>query len=247
MTAQPVALITGGTSGIGLATAQELRDRGYAVVVTGKNPDTLATARRVLPAETTVLQADARVLADAAIVAEEIRTRHGALDAVFLNAGTGPMQPIEAVDEATFDAIFDTNVKGQFFTLQAVLPLIREGGAVVLMSALGVRVGAPNYSVATASRGAMMGMVAPLAVELAPRGIRVNAVVPAAIATPAFDNLGLPDEAKAALGEFIAGRVLVGRGGVPEDVARLVSFLVSRDAGFINGACLPVDGGMGAS
>lgn len=243
----PVALITGGTTGIGRATALELHRRGYAVVVTGRNPATIATARDELPAEITVVQADARDIATADHVADELRTRHGRLDAVFLNAGTGVMQPVEQVTEATFDETFATNVKGNYFTLQKALPLIRDGGAIVIMSALGVRLGAPNYSVATATRGATMALVAPLAVELAPRRIRVNAITPAAIDTPAFDKLGLPDDALTAFNQRTRDRVPLHRFGTAAEVAKLVTFLLSEDASYINGAVVPIDGGMGIS
>jgi NAD(P)-dependent dehydrogenase (short-subunit alcohol dehydrogenase family) len=216
-------------------------------VVTGQNPERIASAKKALPSDVAVLRADARVLADTQAVADEIRTRYGRLDALFLNAGVGPMQPIEAVDEASFDDNFAVNVKGQFFTLQKVLPLLQEGASVVLMTAVGVFLGAPSYSVATATRGAMLALVAPLAAELAPRRIRVNAVSPAAIETPALAKLGLPPEQLAAFGKWIGGRLLVGRSGSPEDVAHLVAFLVSTEASFINGACIPIDGGMSIS
>jgi NAD(P)-dependent dehydrogenase (short-subunit alcohol dehydrogenase family) len=239
-----VALITGGTTGIGFATARLLSDHGYAVVVTGQNPERIAAARSALPSDVVVIRADARRLADTQAVADEIRTRYGTLDALFLNAGIGPMAPVEAVGEAAFDDNFAVNVKGQFFTLQKVLPLLKEGASIVLMGALGVRIGVPNYSVATATRGAMMAMVAPLAVELAPRRIRVNAVAPSAIATPAFEKLGLTPEQITGFDKWISARLLTAGPGTAEDVARLVVFLLSSASGFITGSCLPIDGGM---
>src|SRR5262249_252594 len=161
-------------------------------------------------ADVVVMRADARVLPDTQAVADEVRSRFGRLDALFLNAGVGPMQRVGAVTEAAFDDNFAVNVKGQFFTLQKVLPLMGEGTSVVLRRALGIYLGVPNYSVGTATRGAMMAMVAPLAVELAPRRIRVNAVLPGAIETPAFAKLGLSPEELTRLGQWIQPRLLVG-------------------------------------
>jgi NAD(P)-dependent dehydrogenase (short-subunit alcohol dehydrogenase family) len=244
---RPVALITGGTTGIGFATARILHEQNYAVVVTGENPERIAAAAKLLPEDILVLRADARVLADTQTVANEIRTRYGKLDALFLNAGVGPMQPIEAVDEASFDNTFAVTIKGQFFMLQKVLPLLQDGASVVLMTAQGVAIGLPSYAVPTAAKGAMRALVAPLAVELAPRRIRVNAVSPAAIETPAVAKLGLRPEQLAAFGEKIGSRVLVGRTGTAEDVGRMVAFLLSPAASFINGTCIPIDGGMSVS
>jgi NAD(P)-dependent dehydrogenase (short-subunit alcohol dehydrogenase family) len=247
LNSRPVALITGGTTGIGLATARLLNAEGYAVLVTGQNHDTLAAARRALPEDVVVIRADARSIADAERVAGELKKRFGKVDAVFLNAGSGRFMPIEAVDEAAYDEHFSINVKGQFFTLQKVLPLLTRGGSVIFCGALGVKKGAPNWSVYSATKGALLAMVPALAVELAPRGIRVNAVTPGPTDTPAWDKLGLPAEAMREFRDMVSARVPLGRFGVDEEVARVVAFLVSPGASYITGANIAIDGGLGAS
>jgi NAD(P)-dependent dehydrogenase (short-subunit alcohol dehydrogenase family) len=244
---RPVALITGGTTGIGLATARALHAEGYAVLVTGQNPDTLAAAQRELPEDVVVFRADSRSIGDAERVAGEIEKRFGKVDVVFLNAGAGRFMPIEAVDEAAYDEHFSVNVKGQFFTLQNVLPLLARGGSVIFCGALGPKKGAPNWSIYSATKGALLAMVPALAVELAPRGIRVNAVTPGPIDTPAWDRLGLPAEAMRGFKEMVSARVPLGRFGVDEEVARVVAFLVSPGASYITGASIAIDGGLGAS
>jgi NAD(P)-dependent dehydrogenase (short-subunit alcohol dehydrogenase family) len=242
---RPVALITGGTTGIGLATARVLHAEGYAVLVTGQNPETLAAAQSALPKDVVVFRADSRLIADAERVAGELKKRFGKVDLIFLNAGFSRFIPLESVDEAMYDDLFNVNVKGQFFTLQKALPLLTEGGSVIFNSSLsGERKSIANYSVYSATKGALLAMVPPLAVELGGRGIRVNAVSPGPIATPAFEKLGLPPEAVREFTETISARVPLGRIGADEEVARVVAFLASPAAGYINGVSIIIDGGM---
>jgi NAD(P)-dependent dehydrogenase (short-subunit alcohol dehydrogenase family) len=242
-----VALITGGTTGIGFATARVLHEKGFAVLVTGANPETLAVAARSLPSEIVVLKADARCMSDAAHVADELKQRFGRVDFAFLNAGAGRMLPIEAVDEAAFDEHFDINVKGQFFTLQKILPLLAEGGSVLFTTAVGAHRGFPAWSVYSATKGAISALVPALAAELAPRGIRVNAVRPGPIDTPAFGKLGLPAEVIAAFSQGIPKRIPLGRSGTPEEVAEVVAFLATPAARYITGTTIEVDGGMSSA
>src|SRR5258708_28122406 len=208
---RPTAFITGGTSGIGFATARILHEQGFAVLVTGQNPETIAAAQRSSPGEVAVLRADARILADADRVAGELKQRFGRIDFAFLNAGIIRMLPLEAVDEAAFDEHFDINVKGQFFALQKTLPLLAEGGSVLFTSSVGAHTGFPGCSVYRLPKGAIAALVPALAAELAPRGIRANALCPGAIDTPAFDKLALPAEMIAALPRGIPPRLPLGR------------------------------------
>lgn len=240
---KPVALITGGTTGIGFATARLLHEKGYAVLVTGANPETLAAAKRSLPGEVVVLKADARSLADIAQIADELKQRFGKVDFAYLNAGVSRMLPLEAVDEAFFDDHFDINVKGSLFTLQKILPLLSNGASVLFTTSVGAERGAPNYCVALATKGATAALVPSLAAELAPRGIRVNAIRPGAIDTLAFDKLGLPAEAIAGFRQMLPSRIPQGRMGSAEDVAEVAAFLASPAARYVTGTTVDVDGG----
>lgn len=242
-TSAPVALVTGGTTGIGLATAQVLHKRGYAVMVTGRNPDSLAAARRVLPDDVVVFRADARSVADADAVAAELSRRFGKLDLAFLNAGVTSLVPLEALDEETYDWHFDTNLKGQVFLLQKVLPLLGRGSSVVLTSSTGSDRGNPGMAVYAATKGAQLSLMRTLAVELAPRGIRVNAVSPGPIETPMMTKLGMPADKLDDFKVSFAARIPTGRFGTPEEIGNAVAFLGSAEASYITGANLVADGG----
>lgn len=231
--AAKTALITGGTSGIGKATAELLHSRGYRVMVTGRgNVDDAG-----LPGDVIAVQADAGSLADIDQAAEQAREHLGSLDLLYLNAGISRPGPIESTDEAAFDALFDINVKGNFFTLQKALPLLNEGASVVFTIGAGEGLGAAM----TASKGALLPLVRSLALELAPRRIRVNAVSPGLIDTPAYSKLGISPDTLATWGEGVP----LGRVGAPADIAEAVAFLASDSAGYITGDNLVVSGGLG--
>jgi NAD(P)-dependent dehydrogenase (short-subunit alcohol dehydrogenase family) len=239
---RPVAFITGGTSGIGLATARVLHAEGYAVLVTGQNPQTLEKARDTLPDDVVVVRADARSIADAEQVATELEDRFGKVDVAFLNAGSGVVGPIDTIDEAGYDETFDVSVKGQVFTLQKILPLLGNGSVVIFTSAIGAHRGIPGWSVYSAAKGALLPLTRGLAIELAPRGIRVNAVTPGTIDTPAVHKL-LGEDQMPGFRRHVNATVPMGRIGTDEDVARAVAYLASPAAGFITGTEIVIDGG----
>ncbi len=238
---KPTALITGGTSGIGKSTADLLHQRGYQVIVTGQNPDTIAAAERALPKDILVLRADARSLTETDNVVQAIRDRFGTLDVLFLNAGISRPQPVDSVDEATFDDLVNVNFKGQFFTLQKALPLLGDGGSIIFTVGIGVTRGVPGGTITAATRGALLSLMPSLALELAPRQIRVNAVSPGAIETPMWDKLEVPAQAREALGATIP----FGRFGTTGEIAEVVAFLASGAARYITGQNIVVAGGSG--
>ncbi|MET7334755.1 SDR family oxidoreductase [Nonomuraea sp. NPDC005650] len=229
----PAALITGGTSGIGKATAELLHSRGYRVMVTGVSN----VADAGLPEAVAAVRADARSLPDLDHAMEQARRRFGSLDLLFLNAGISRPGPIESTDEAAFDALFDVNVKGAFFTLQKALPLLNEGASVVFTVGAGEGVGAAM----TAAKGALVPLMRSLALELAPRRIRVNSVSPGLINTPAYSKMGVSQE----MIDSWARDVPLGRVGAPAEVAEAVAFLASDAAGYVTGHDLVVSGGVG--
>lgn len=239
-----IALVTGGTTGIGRATAERLHAAGARVVITGTNPDTLTTAKRELPPEVWVLKADARSISDCESLSLEIQQRFGKLDVVFLNAGIAQLAPFDLVTEAAYAEHLDVNVKGVVFTLQKLLPLLGEGASVVVNTSVADARGTAGLSIYSASKGAVSALVRCLAVELAPRKIRVNAVSPAIIHTPIQAKFGLPPDVAQAAAERYVARIPLARFGAADEVASAVLFLASDSASYITGVELPVDGGL---
>ena len=240
-------LITGGTTGIGRATAELFQRGGARVIVTGTNPDTLATARRELPDDVAVLRADARSLDDAAALARDVEQGLGRLDVAFLNAGVARLAPFESVTEAHYAAHMDVNVKSGVFTLQKLLPLLNDGASIIVNTSVADARAAPGLAIYSASKGAVAALVRCLAVELAPRRIRINSVSPATILTPIQAKFGLPPEAAQAAARHYTARIPLGRFGAAEEVAHAVLFLASPGASYVTGVELPADGGLSIS
>jgi len=237
-------LITGGTTGIGLATAQLLQAEGARVLVTGRNPATLAAARATLGSSAVVLPSDSASLADAQALGSLVRRHTDRLDGVFLNAGIGQFGPIEAMTPQHFDDMFNVNVRGVYFQLQSLLGLLGNPNAVVITSSVAAQIGMATASIYSATKAAVVSLGKTLAVELAPRGIRLNTISPGPITTPIFAKLGLPPEAVKGLEEHMAAQSLLKRFGTAEEVAKLVRFLLSPDSSYIIGTDVLVDGGV---
>lgn len=240
-----VVWITGGNSGIGLATAEAFAKAGADVIVTGRDQTTLDAAQKTLGAQHLVLKADAASLSDTEQVVAEIKRRYGRLDVLFVNAGVAQFAPFDDTSEALFDRTFDINVKGAFFTVQRALPLFgADGGSVILNASVVATQALPTSSVYSASKAAVVSLSKVLAAELATRGIRVNTVSPGPIETPIFARLGMPKDALDGFKSHMTSKVPLGRFGHPDEVAKAVLFLASPDSSFVTGTDLLVDGGV---
>ena len=237
-----IALITGGTTGIGAATARLFQAEGATVIVTGSNPTTLEAARGELPG-IEVVASDAGDVAAVASLVKLVTDRHGGIDVLFVNAGIARFAPLEAVDEAFFDSQFDINVRGAFFVVKHAAPALREGGAIILTGSSAGSKGGAGISVYAATKAALRSFARTVATELAPRHIRVNTLSPGPIETPIFGKIGLPPEQLSGMLEGMLTTIPLGRVGHADEVARAALYL-AVDATFTTGAELFVDGGM---
>ncbi|GAB2634674.1 SDR family NAD(P)-dependent oxidoreductase [Nocardia goodfellowii] len=234
-----IALVTGGSSGMGSAAARRLVAEGAHVVVTGRDKARLDAIVAELGDRVLGVPGDVTNLTDLDNLVAAVRDRFGRLDVVFANAGIGAFQPLDAVTEDEFYRVVDSNFKGAFFTIQKSLPLLSDGGAIVINASFALHRGSPGAALYSASKAAVQNLTRTLAAELAPRGIRVNSISPGYIDTPAFRAEASP-EIRAAAGSSVA----TGRVGTPEEVAAAVAFLASGEASYINGHELLVDGGL---
>ena len=235
------AVVIGGTSGIGLATAKLLVDEGARVLVTGRTKAGLDKAREELGNDGIVAESDAASLADINKLADRVKSEFGTLDLLFVNAGIARFAPFKSVTEAVYDELFSLNAKGAYFTVQKLAPLMTEGSAVVFTTSVANVKGLPMVSAYSASKAALRSMARSLASELLPRGIRVNAVSPGPIETPILGKI-MPKDAADEIVVQLREINPMKRFGRPEEVAKAVAFL-AFEATYTTGAELAVDGG----
>jgi NAD(P)-dependent dehydrogenase (short-subunit alcohol dehydrogenase family) len=238
------ALITGGTTGIGLAAARLFHAEGARVFITGRSEKTLAEAKRQLPADVTAIRSDTSRLQDIDALIVTLKPQVDHLDVVFINAGVARFLPFESVTPEIFDEMFDINIRGAYFTIQKLLPLMVSGSSVVLTTSVAADLGFATSSAYGATKAALSSLARTLSNELAPRGIRVNEVSPGPIETPIYDKMGLPAEQAAGFKDTMAHLVPLKRMGEPDEVARAALFLASDDSSFLLGAKIRIDGGL---
>ncbi|MDK2743768.1 MAG: SDR family oxidoreductase [Nitrospira sp.] len=239
-----VALVTGGNSGIGLATALAFANAGARVVITGRDQLSLDQAAAQLGKHVIAVRSDAGSVSDGNKLAALLQQQDVKLDAIFLNAGISRFTPIEAVEEQTWDMTFNINVKGPYFLIKSLLPILNSGAAIVLNGSINAHMGMPNTTVYAASKAALISLAKTLSAELLHRGIRVNVVSPGPIRTPLYDRLGLPAGQVSEVASHIQAQVPLKRFGTPEEIANAVLYLAGPESAFVVGTELVVDGGM---
>lgn len=239
-----VALVTGGNSGIGLATAKLFSQEGAKIVITGRDRMTLNQAASEIGGDVLALQADVAKLEEIDQLYQAIAQRFGKLDILFANAGIGRFTALEETTEAIYDEVFSINLKGLYFTIQKAIAHLNDNAAIILNTSFIGRLGRPGTSVVSASKAAVRSLSKTFSAELIDRGIRVNAVSPGAIATPFHSRTGLPEAAVAANAQKFIAQIPMKRFGTPEEIAQAVLFLSTSDSAYILGAEIAVDGGI---
>jgi len=240
-----VAVVTGGNSGIGLASAKRLQDEGARVAISGRNAKTLADAAKTIGNGILTVQADVAKSGDLDKLYAEVSKKLGKIDVLFVNAGIYKFAPLSGTTESLYDEIFDINAKGAYFTIQKALPFLNDGASIILNTSIAGVKGVANATAYSATKAALRSLTRTIAAELAERGIRVNAVSPGPIDTPAgFERSGLSKEAMEGWVKEIVAQVPLKRIGRPEEIAGAVAFLASSDASYMTGSEVTVDGGL---
>lgn len=239
-----VALVTGGNSGIGLATAKQFIAQGAYVFITGRRQAELDAAVNAIGENIRGVQSDVSNLADLDRLFDTIEQERGRLDVVFANAGVGEIAPLGSITEEQFDKTFNINVKGVLFTVQKALPLLPNGASIILNASTASIAGTPAFSVYSATKAAVRSFARNWILDLKERQIRVNAISPGVVPTAGYDRLGLSDEQLQAFIDSQVVTIPLGRVGTPDEIAKAVVFLASDDSSFVNGIELFVDGGM---
>lgn len=238
-------LITGGTSGIGLETARQFLAEGARVAITGSSAESIERAHQELGQDVLVIRADAGTVADQQIIAKAVAEHFGQLDAVFINAGIAQLAPLAQWTEANFDRQMAINLKGPFFLLQALLPVLANPASIVLNTSVNAHIGMPTSSAYAATKAGLLSLARTLSGELIGRGIRINAVSPGPITTPLYGKLGMSADDLQKTAASIQALVPAGRFGTASEIAKAVVFLASDEASFTVGSELLIDGGMG--
>jgi NAD(P)-dependent dehydrogenase (short-subunit alcohol dehydrogenase family) len=240
-----VAVVTGGNSGIGLATAKRLQEEGAKVAIAGRSRKTLDDAVRAIGNGVVAVQADVAKLTDVDKLYAEVSKKLGKIDVLFVNAGVAKFAPLSETSESGYDEVFNINIKGAYFTIQKALPFLNDGASIILNTSVVDSKGFEGASAYSATKAALRSLARTAAAELVGRGIRVNAVAPGPIVTPIIERTGLPKEAIDQFEKETVAKVPMKRFGQPEEVAGAVAFLASQDASYITGVEINVDGGLG--